>query len=44
MQEERNKQWSEFYKKELDALEWAKEFMDAYEKRNKHTLRKQKAK
>lgn len=36
MEIRRNEEWSEFYKKELDALEWAKEFMDAYERKHKN--------
>lgn len=31
---DRDKQWSRFYEKELDALEWALEFMRKYEKKH----------
>lgn len=37
-------QWNKFYEKELDALQWAKEFMDGYERRmdNRRRLREGK--
>lgn len=35
----RDEEWSKFYEKELDALQWAKEFMDRYERNDRRRIR-----